>query len=33
MAALVASVLRDFREHREGSGPRGAARRGAEGAA
>jgi len=27
MAALVTSVLRDFRERREGSGPRGATRR------
>ena len=33
MAALVASVLRDSREHREGSGPRGATRREAEGVA
>jgi GntR family transcriptional regulator len=33
MAALVASVLRDHREHRERSGPRGAARSGAEGVA
>ena len=33
MAALVASVLRDFGERREGPGPRGAARRGAAGVA
>jgi GntR family transcriptional regulator len=33
MAALVASVLGDFREHREGSGPRGATGGEAEGVA
>lgn len=33
MAALVASVLRDFREHREGPGPRGTVRREAGGVA
>jgi GntR family transcriptional regulator len=33
MAALVASVLRDFRERHEGSGPRGTTRGGAEGVA
>jgi GntR family transcriptional regulator len=33
MAALVASVLQDHRERRDRSGPRGAARRGAEGVA
>jgi GntR family transcriptional regulator len=33
MAALVTSVLRDFRERREDSGPRGASRREAEGVA
>jgi GntR family transcriptional regulator len=33
MAALVTSVLREFREHREGAGPRGATRRGAAGVA
>jgi GntR family transcriptional regulator len=33
MAALFASVLRDFRERRDGSGPRGPARRQGEGVA